>query len=285
VIPGDAQETQRACRSGTFAPGESSSCRKKNAATTAAHIQGHPPISDLTLPAIATTTAATTTAATATTTAVAVVAAAAAATAVVAAAATATIATTAATATAATVTATATVAAATTAATEAAATTTTAAAALLALFGFVHAERAAVQGAAVHALDRLGGFFGSAHGHEREAAGATGLAVRDQVDITYRSELLERSTDAISIGIERKISNIQTSVHRLLDLAQVTIFPPRGGHGAPKRGFQNEEMLLQTPTEHRTKTCEPWQVRSYSSRFAIATRKTGWEPTTWNYKG
>jgi hypothetical protein len=257
---------------------------KKNAATTAAHTSDHRPIRCLTLPAIAATATAATTAATATTTAVAVVAAAA-ATAVVATAAAAAVATTAATVTTTTATAAATVAAATTAATEAAATTTATAAALLALFGFVHAERAAVQGAAVHALDRLGGFFGSAHGHEREAAGATGLAVRDQVDITYRSELLERSTDAISIGIERKISNIQTSVHRLLDLAQVTIFPPRGGHGAPKRGFQNEEMLLQTPTEHRTKTCEPWQVRSYSSRFAIATRKTGWHPTTCNHTG
>jgi hypothetical protein len=259
------------------APGESSSCRKKNAATTTAHTPDHRPIRCLALPAIAATATASTATATATTTAVAVVAAAA-ATAVVATAA-ATVATTAATVTATTAAATATVAATTTAATEAAATATAAAAALLALFGFVHAERAAVQGAAIHALDRLGGFFGSAHGHEREAAGATGLAIGDQVDITYRSEFLERSTDAISIGIERKISNIQTSVHRLLDLAQVTIFPPRGGHSAPKRGFQNEEMLLQTPTEHRTKTCEPWQVRSYSSRFAIATRKTGWEST------
>src|SRR4029079_14878726 len=102
------------------------------------------------------------------------------------------------------------------AAAEATAATATAAAALLALFGFVHAKRATVEGAAVHALDRLGGFFGSAHGDEREAAGAAGLAIRDQVDVTDRSEFLEGSTDAISIGIERKISNVQTSVHRLL---------------------------------------------------------------------
>jgi hypothetical protein len=175
------------------------------------------------LPAIAaatTTTAAATTAA-ATTTVAAFAPTAAAVpttTAEVTAAATAAVPT--ATTTAAAITAAATTAeATTTAAAEATAATTAAAAAaaLLALFGLVHAERAPVEGAAVHAFDRLGSLFRGAHGHEREATGPAGLAVRDQVDIAYGSEFLERSADAISIGIERKVSNVQTSVHRLLD--------------------------------------------------------------------
>jgi hypothetical protein len=51
--------------------------------------------------------------------------------------------------------------------------------------------------------------------------------------------------------------------------------------GAPKRGFLNKERF-QTPTEHRAKSDELWQVRSYSWRFAIATRKVGWDPTVRN---
>jgi hypothetical protein len=171
------------------------------------------------LPAIAAATATTATATTAAaTTAFAFAAAATAAVAATTAAAV-TAAAAVTTATAAATTAEATTTAATAA--EATATTTrattAAAAALLALLGFIHAERATVEGAAVHAFDRLGGLFRSAHGHEREATGPAGLAVRDQVDITYGSEFLERSADAISIGIERKVSNVQTSVHRLLD--------------------------------------------------------------------
>jgi hypothetical protein len=246
VIRCDAQETRCGCRSGTPTPLASSSRRKQTnrGQDGRARSQGSAQIKrgqawpsearrgDL--PAVATTaaTAAATTTTTTTATAVAAVtttaiATTAATTVVTAAAATAAIATTAATTAAAAITATAaeaTAAAAEATATAAAATTT----ALLALLGFVHAKRATVEGAAVHALDRLGGFFGSSHGDEREAAGAAGLAIGDQVDITYGSEFLERSTDAISIGIERKISNVQTSVHRLLDLAQVTTFRPEG---------------------------------------------------------
>jgi hypothetical protein len=175
------------------------------------------------LPAIAaattTTAAATTTAATTTVAAFAAATTAAVTTATTEVAAATAAAVTTATATAAAITAAATTAeaATTAAAAEATAATTAAAAALLALFGLIHAERATVEGAAVHAFDRLGSLFGGAHGHEREATGPAGLAVRDQVDIAYGSEFLERSADAISIGIERKVSNVQTSVHRLLD--------------------------------------------------------------------
>ena len=177
------------------------------------------------LPAIAAASTATTTAATAASAAVAVVATAAAAT------------TTVVTATA-TVTATPAAVAATAAATAATAVTTTAAAessaatagaALLALLGFVDAERSTIEGTAVHPFDRLRGLLGSSHGYECEAARAAGLAIGDQVDITYGSELLERGTDAFSIGVEREVSNVQTSIHRLLDLAQVTTVPPRRG--------------------------------------------------------
>jgi hypothetical protein len=158
------------------------------------------------LPAIATSSTAATAASTAPAAAFAVVTTtAAAAAAVVTAAAAAAVATTAA-ATAITTAATvATTAAVATAATAAEATAAAAAAttALLALLGFVDAERPTVESATIHALDRLGGFLGGTHGHEGKAAGAAGLSIGDQVDIAYRSEFLERRTDALSVGIER----------------------------------------------------------------------------------
>ncbi len=168
------------------------------------------------LPAIAaaatatTTTAATTTATTAAATAAATIAAAAVTTA-------ATLVTAA--ATVATATTTAAVATAPTAA-EPTATATTTTTARLALLGLVHAKRATVEGMAIHALDRLLRFLGGTHGHEREATAATGLAIGDEVHVGDGAEILERGADAFSIGVERKIANIQTSVHRLLDPAR-----------------------------------------------------------------
>jgi hypothetical protein len=153
----------------------------------------------------------------------------------------------------------ATAAAAITAAAAAAEAAASAAAALLALLGFVDAERAPIEGAAIHTFDGLGRLFGRTHGHEGEATTAAGLAVGDQVNVTDRAEFLERSTDAISSGVERKIPNVQTSVHRLLDLAQRhNSTRPRGGHGARKR--VSEQILETLPTEHRTKPIEPWQA-------------------------
>jgi hypothetical protein len=113
---------------------------------------------------------------------------------------TATVATTAAAAATTTITAATTTV---TAAATAAEATATAAAARLTLLRLVHTKRAAVQRATVHPLDRLGGFLGGPHGHEGKAAGATGLTVRDQVDIADRSEFLERRTYALCVGIER----------------------------------------------------------------------------------
>src|SRR5262249_23630239 len=105
-------------------------------------------------------------------------------------------------------------------ATTAAAVTAAAAAALLALLGFVHTERPSIEGRAVHALDGLGRFIGGAHGHEREAARAAGLAIGHEVDVAYSAELLECSADAVSGRVEREVSNVKTSVHRLLKLAR-----------------------------------------------------------------
>jgi hypothetical protein len=203
------------------------------------------------LPAIAAATTAATTAAAATTTAVAAFSTAATTTTVAAAttAAVVTAATTAVATTAAGTAATTTTAAEATAATgtEATATAATTAAALLALLGLIHAERATIEGPAVHAFDRLRGLFGSAHRDERESTGPAGLTIGDQVDVADGSEFLERATDAFSIGVERKVSNVQTSVHRLLDLAQVTTVPPRGGHGAPSGGFKTKELCVKLP--------------------------------------
>jgi hypothetical protein len=102
-------------------------------------------------------------------------------------------------------TATTSIAAATAAIAAAAATeaTSSASTALLPLLGFVHPQGASVERATIHALDRLGGFLGGSHGHKGKAAGAAGLTIRDQVDIADRSELLERRTYALCIGVER----------------------------------------------------------------------------------
>ncbi len=116
-----------------------------------------------------------------------------------------------------------TVTAATTTVTTAAATTaeaTTAAAARLTLLGFVHTKWPTVDGLAVHAFDRLGGFFGGSHRDKREAARAARFAIRHEVDVAHSAELRKCSADAFSRGVKRKISNVQTSVHRLLEPAQ-----------------------------------------------------------------
>jgi len=151
------------------------------------------------LPAIAAAAAATA-AATATTTAT--TAAIAATTAVVTAATTAAAVATATAAITAAATTIATTAATTTTAAAVTTTAATAAAARLALLGLVDAERATVEGVPVHALDRLRGFLGGAHGDEREAARAARLAVAYEVDVADRSEFLERRADAFSIGVE-----------------------------------------------------------------------------------
>ncbi len=181
------------------------------------------------LPAIV-AAAATATAAAATTTAAATTVAAAAAAVVTAAAA--------GTATASTTAAVATTAAA---ATTTEATAAAAAAALLALLGLVDAERATIEGPAVHAFDGLGGLFRGAHRHEREAARAARFTVGDEVDIADGSKFLERATDAIGIGVEREISNVQTSVHRfVLNLALDAYNPPLRGPWCSEAGFWGE---------------------------------------------
>ena len=42
------------------------------------------------------------------------------------------------------------------------------------------------------------------------------------------------------------------------------------------------ERCFKLPLSTGTKTDEPWQVRGYSWRFTIATRKVGQGSNTWN---
>ena len=115
------------------------------------------------------------------------------------------ISTTAATATATATAATTAAAAATTAAATAgatAATTATAAAALRALFSFVHAERTPVDHLAVDAFDRALSLFVRAHRHEREAAGLPSGAIGHDMDIRHFTELRESSADSLGIRVK-----------------------------------------------------------------------------------
>jgi hypothetical protein len=157
------------------------------------------------LPAIATATAATPTTTAATATVVA-------ATTTIVATSAATVVTAAATTAVTTATATAATAAETT-------TTATATTARLTLLGFIHAQRPTVEGLAVHALDRLRGFFSGSHRDECEAARAACFAIGHEVNVADRAELLERSANTIGGRVKGKVSNVQTSVHRLLELA------------------------------------------------------------------
>jgi hypothetical protein len=67
------------------------------------------------------------------------------------------------------------------------------------------------------------------------------------VDIADGTELLERGADAISIGVEREISDVQTSIHRLLYMALRTHLPTPEGPGHPKWVSNRKTQ----PTEHR----------------------------------
>jgi len=100
--------------------------------------------------------------------------------------------------------------------TAAATTTTTAAAAaeatraLRALLGLVHAEGTTVEHGAVHRGNGLLGLGFVAHGHEREAARLTGLAIGDDVDVGHGAVLLEGLTDGFAGGVKGEISNVET---------------------------------------------------------------------------
>ncbi|MEY2785461.1 MAG: hypothetical protein RL277_1671, partial [Planctomycetota bacterium] len=72
-----------------------------------------------------------------------------------------------------------------TAAAAAAAEAATAATAGLTLLGFVHAQRAAVKSLSVPGLDGSLSIGIAAHGDEREAARAPGLAIRDNSHFTH----------------------------------------------------------------------------------------------------
>lgn len=82
--------------------------------------------------------------------------------------------------------------------TAAAAATTAAAAALLRL---VHVERAPVEHRTVHLLHRLLSVGFAAEGNETEAAAATRITVIDDLGVLDRTELLERSSEPMVIGV------------------------------------------------------------------------------------
>jgi hypothetical protein len=107
-----------------------------------------------------------------------------------------------ATATASAATTSTTVAAAIAAATAtAAATSTTAASATAALLRFVDVERAAIEHRPVHFLHRLLRVGFAAEGNETEAAAATRITVIDDLGVLDRTELLERSSEPMVIGV------------------------------------------------------------------------------------
>ena len=102
-------------------------------------------------------------------------------------------------------------AAAVTAAAAAVFTTTAAATAAGRTFftglGHVDSEGASIDGLAVHAFDRLLGFFGGTHGDETEAARTAGGAIHHQIGFGDRTERGKRVLEVVFSGIEGKISN------------------------------------------------------------------------------
>src|SRR5262249_25659264 len=82
------------------------------------------------------------------------------------------------------------------------------------LLRLVDAERAPVEDAAVHLLDRALRLLGRRHGDEREAARAAGRAIGHEVDIVDLAELRKSRADGLRVGVERQIAHIQSVVHR-----------------------------------------------------------------------
>lgn len=135
-------------------------------------------------------------------------------------------ATIAATTAAATATATATVAitSPTAAATTVAATVTTATATATAttatLLRLVDIERAPVEHRTVHLLHRLLSVGFAAEGNETEAAAATRITVIDDLGVLDRTELLERSSESLVIGVPAEAAHKKLLRHVFLSRCQ-----------------------------------------------------------------
>jgi hypothetical protein len=94
----------------------------------------------------------------------------------------------------------------------AAATTTTA---VLALFGFIHLERAAVDDGTVHGLDGFLRGLGRSHRDEAKAPGSTGLPIHHEVHVRHLTVRRELRAQSIRVGVEREIADVKTLTHEL----------------------------------------------------------------------
>jgi hypothetical protein len=103
------------------------------------------------------------------------------------------------------------------AATATAATATATAPELLAIFCLVDAQRSAIEHRAVHVGDGLGCLVRIAHRHERETARLSALAVRRKENLADLTEWCEGGADGFGRRAERKIPNVQTISHVVLD--------------------------------------------------------------------
>jgi hypothetical protein len=87
-----------------------------------------------------------------------------------------------------------------------------------ALFGFVDAERAPVEWAAVHRLDRVLCLLLGPHRHEAEASRLPRHAVCHDMYIGDLTDLRERRTHRLDRRIERQIANVKTRSHHPISL-------------------------------------------------------------------
>jgi len=79
---------------------------------------------------------------------------------------------------------------------------------------FVHADGAAVQGLAVHALLRVFGVLDVLELHEAEAARVTGLSVADHIDFLDGAVLAERLGESVLVGVEAQAPDEQLPLIR-----------------------------------------------------------------------
>ena len=89
----------------------------------------------------------------------------------------------------------------------------TAAAARGALLRLVHFERASVEERAVELCDGCACGLRVAHGHEREAARLSGLAIGRHRDLTHLAASGEGSLDGCLVGREREVSDVEAICH------------------------------------------------------------------------
>lgn len=82
--------------------------------------------------------------------------------------------------------------------------------------GFVNLNVTAVEVFSVHARDGSGAFVSFAESDEGETTRAARLTIHSDINIGDVAELAEGVTEAVFGGVERKITNIEFGVHRML---------------------------------------------------------------------